>query len=187
MNRLRHSLLVLTLVILTGCSSSPYRDGYPSEESWAVLPVQSLESAEAGIQLERMLKVLLASKGVQKIELTPETETQGTNTLMDSAHRLQNATQWAEQHNIHLGITGTVDDLYTDQDNRFQFGLTLKLINIESNETLWSTTGHAEGKPDEDPYAVSRTLLNTLLVGLPLTEKLAPTGFKHWFSWLPGI
>ena len=170
MNRIRYCLMVLTLAIMVGCSTSPYKNGYPSKEGWVVLPVQSRQSEETGIQVERMLKVLLASKGIQHVELPPETEAHSTNRILESAHRFQNAVTWAEQHNFRLGMTGTVDDVFTDDTGRFHLILTLNLIDIRTGETVWRTNGQAEGKPNEDPYTVGRNLLSALINSLPLVE-----------------
>ncbi|WP_281646403.1 hypothetical protein [Parendozoicomonas sp. Alg238-R29] len=187
MNPLRSCLLVLTLVALAGCNTSPYRNGYPSQESWAVLPVQSLQSEEAGIQIERMLTVLLAAKGVKRVELPPETETQGNNSLIESAHRLKNSMQWANQHGIKLGITGTLHEYKKVADGRFTMDLSLNLIDIKTGEIIWSISGRGEGRPEDDPISVGRNLVNALLSGLPLTENMAPSGTDYWLGWVPGL
>ena len=74
--------LLLALAMLTGCSSQPYKDGYPAQDNWVVLPIQSLEVGEYNTQIERMLKVLLAQRGVQNVVLPPESDIQGNNTAL---------------------------------------------------------------------------------------------------------
>ena len=173
MNRLRLTCLLLTLAILTGCSISPYRNGYPSEDSWAVLPVRSLDSSEKGIQIERMLKVQLAAKGIKQVSLPPDTEVPGSNNLLVNAHRLKNAETWAKQHNVKLAMTGSIDNFTTDENGRFQIGVTLNLMDINTGKNVWvmsgESSGESSGDSGDDFFKVTRKLLNTLLKNLPLT------------------
>ena len=180
MTHFRVFLFALTLAVLAGCSSTPYKYGYPSTANWAVLPVQSLQSEEAGIQIERMLTVLLASKGIQQVELPPETETRGDNSLLDSAHRLQNAMQWADQHGVKLGMSGTINEYTKSADGRFAMDLTLNLLDIKSGDVVWTTSGRGEGRSGDDPITVGRKLVTVLLSGLPLTATMEEP--KDWFS-----
>ncbi|MTI15311.1 hypothetical protein [Sansalvadorimonas verongulae] len=185
MTPFRGFLFALTLAVLAGCSSTPYKDGYPFSANWAVLPVQSLQSEEAGIQIERMLTVLLASKGIKKVELPPETETRGDNSLLDSAHRLKNALQWAAQHGVELGMAGTVNEYTKSTDGRFAMDLTLNLMDIKTGDVMWTTSGRGEGRPGDDPIAVGRKLVSTLLSGLPLTSTMKES--SGWFSWVSAM
>ncbi|CAM3477325.1 hypothetical protein [Parendozoicomonas haliclonae] len=170
MNKFYNLILLVFISVLAGCSSIPYEDGYPKENRWAVLPVQSLQSPDIGVQTERMLKVLLASRGIAHVALPPETELQGDNALLQGAQRLSNAESWAQQHNIQLGMTGVIDFVKTDSRDRFLIGITLQVIDIKTGEHLWAVSGQGEGKPGEDRYTVTRNLLTALLNGLPLKQ-----------------
>ena len=187
MKCLRHSLLIMTFAVAAGCSSTPYQNGFPSQANWAVMPVMSLDSEEAGIQLERMLTVLLASNGIGNIEQPPKTETNDQVSLVSNVHRLQNANQWAQQHAVKLGMIGSVDEWKTTQGGRFTVGLTLKLTDIETGDVVWTTAGQGEGRPGEDPLNVTRNLANTLLSALPLTDQPEDSGWLEWFKWIPGV
>lgn len=184
MGSLRSFFFICTLAVLAGCSSTPYQNGYPAKANWAVLPVQALQSEEAGIQIERMLKVLLASRGIEQVELPPETETRGDNSLLDNAHRLKNAMQWASQHGVKLGMAGTLNEYSRGDDGRFAMDLTLNLMDVRSGEVLWTTTGRGEGRPMDDPIAVGRKLVGVLLSGLPINATQESGG---WFDWIPGL
>ncbi len=164
----RLTLAALLLIVLAGCNSTPYKNGFPPQERWAVLPIQSLQSEELGIQIERMMTVLLASKGIAHVELPPQTEASSNNPVLESAHRLQNATEWASQHGYRLGLSGTVYNYETLDDNRFLVALTLNLVDIKSGEVLWTTSGQGEGRPGDDHLDVTRRLVSTLLSSLPL-------------------
>ena len=187
MKNLYYSFIFMALATIAGCSSSPYQNGFPSQEEWAVMPVISLESEEAGIQLERMLKVLLASHGVEQVEQPPLSDVGDLTNLVSNAHRLQNANQWAQQHAIKLGMVGAVDEWQTAPDGRFTVGLTLKLTDIESGDVLWTTSGQGEGRPGDNPLDVTRTLTNTLLSSLPITDEHSESGWQKWFKWIPGV
>ncbi|MCL6268382.1 hypothetical protein M3P05_00265 [Sansalvadorimonas sp. 2012CJ34-2] len=187
MKPIQHTLLALTFAVAAGCSSTPYQNGFPSQENWAVMPAISLNSEEAGIQLERMLKVLLASNGVENISQPPQTEFGDQSTLISNAHKLQNANQWAQQHAVKLGMIGSVDEWKTSSDGRFTVGLTLKLTDIETGEVVWTTSGQGEGRPQEDPLDVTRNLINTLLSTLPITGSPAESDWLDWFKWIPGV
>ncbi len=183
----RSCLLVIAFAVAAGCSLTPYRNGFPSQEGWAILPVIPLDSTDNSIQVERMLTVLLAANGVQNVELPPSTETSGQSTLVNNAHRLKNASQWARQHAIKLGLNGSIDQWHQEPDGRFSVGLTLKLTDVDTGEVLWTTTGQGEGRPGEKPLDVTRNLTRTLLSGLPLTENPSASGWRNWFDWLPDV
>ena len=171
--------LLLALLILAGCSSQPFKNGFPAQDNWVVLPIQSLEIAEYGTQTERILKVLLAQKGIAHIVIPPETDVQGNNILLSGAHRLTNAEAWAKQHNNQFGLTGSVDYAATDGSGRFRINLTLRLINLSNDSELWIMSGESEGKPREEPIMVIRNLLSGMLSNLPLdmtkTTQAKPT------------
>ena len=100
--KLYHWFLLLAVTVMSGCSTTSSIDKNAPAKGWAILPVTSLSSEEAGVQLERILAVLLASKGVERIERPPVTINTDHSNLLNSAHRLQNATQWASQHKSNL-------------------------------------------------------------------------------------
>ncbi len=162
--------LLLALALLVGCSASPYKDGYPAQDEWVVLPILSPQDDEYGIQTERMLKVLLASKGIRNVVLPPESDIQGSNPVLSETHRLKSAEAWAKQHGKQLGMGGTVDYAQIDGDNRFRIGLTLRLVNLQKDQELWSISGESEGRPGEESVPVIRVLLVNLLDRLPLSQ-----------------
>ena len=180
-------LTVCTLFMIAACSSTPYSNGFPNQARWAVMPVMVENQEEAGLQLERMLTVLLASNGIKQIERPPSSETTSQITLVNNAHKLQNANQWALQHAVKLGLLGSIDRWNLDKQGKFTVEMTLVVTDISTQETLWTTSGQGEGRPGDDPLNVTRNLAKTLLSGIPLTEHSSSSWWQDWFAWLPGV
>ena len=181
--RIQVLLAALITVFLAACSSHPYRSGYPVDNQWAVLPVAA-PSEDASIQVELLLTRALTEHGVTHPQHPPQSWIDDQTKVLRDAHKLKNATQWARQHGIQLGLTGIVDNWSQDAANRPQVTITLKLLDISSGNALWTTTGSSEGQPGAPISDVAQTLINTLLDSLPMTQ--ASRANSGWFqlpSW----
>ncbi|WP_211825211.1 hypothetical protein [Kistimonas asteriae] len=177
--RIQTLLAVLLTVLLSACSSNPYRAGYPVDRQWTVLPVAA-PSEDASIQVELLLTRALTEHGITGLQHPPQSWIDDQTKVLRDAHKLKNASQWARQHGIQLGLTGIVDNWSQDAANRPQVTLSLKLLDIQSGATLWTTTGSSEGQPGVPISEVAQTLINTLLDSLPVTRKsLSDIG---WFT-----
>ncbi len=181
--RIQTLLAVLITVFLSACSGHPYRSAYPVDNQWAVLPVAA-PSEDASILIELLLTRALTEHGVTHPQHPPQSWIDDQTKVLRDAHKLKNATQWARQHSIQLGLTGIVDNWSQDAANRPQVTITLKLLDISSGKTLWTTTGSSEGQPGAPISDVAQTLINTLLDSLPMMQ--ASQTNSGWFklpSW----
>ena len=177
--RIQTTLALLLAVLLSACSSNPYRAGYPVDRQWTVLPVAA-PSEEASIQVELLLTRTLMEHGVTNPQHPPQSWVDDQTKVLRDAHKLKNASQWARQHGIPLGLTGVVDNWSRDAANRPQVTITLKLLDISSGNTLWTTTGSSEGQPGAPISDVAQTLITTLLDSLPVTQTSQAN--SSWFS-----
>ena len=175
---LKHNVFaLLVLFLLAGCQSSGvpnlYREGLPGTANWAVLPFANYtESENVSTQVERILMVMLPSNGIEEPQLYPEfMVTSASNTLAD-AHKIQNGRQWAAQNGISFAFSGTVNEWAFDDQGRPYVALSLTVIDVRSDEMLWSISGASEGLPGDDLYSVSRGLINDLLRSLPVNRRL---------------
>ncbi|OQX37148.1 MAG: hypothetical protein B0D91_07485 [Oceanospirillales bacterium LUC14_002_19_P2] len=177
--RIQTTLALLLAVLLSACSNNPYREGYPVDRQWTVLPVAA-SSEEASIQVELLLTRTLMEHGVANPQHPPQSWVDDQTKVLRDAHKLKNASQWARQHGIPLGMTGVVDNWSRDAANRPQVTITLKLLDISSGNTLWTTTGSSEGQPSAPISDVAQTLITTLLDSLPVTQTSQSN--SSWFS-----
>lgn len=177
LNGIRFWFFSLALVILSGCQSSGtsglYKEGIPGTARWAVLPFVNHTEVEegVGIQLERIMMVLLPSAGVLYPRLYPESQVTTASRSLAEAHRLQNGKQWAAQNDISFTISGKVLDWRYDEENRGHVAVDLTVTDARTDQELWTASGSAEGLPGEELYDVSRQLFTDLVATLPINRQ----------------
>lgn len=171
----------LMVMLLSGCYSLQslrgggylYKEGIPGTASWGVLPFvnHTEDMTGASTQLERMMMVLLPSSGVLYPRLYPESQVTSASQSLAEAHRLQKAKQWASQNDISFAITGKLMEWRYDEENGGYVAVDLQVIDVRTDDSLWSTSGSAEGMPGEELYDVSRKLFTDLLSTLPINKQ----------------
>ncbi len=168
-------LIILLLGILAGCQgsvSSLYREGLPSTANWAVLPfIDYTEAQGVSVQVERIMMVQLPAAGVLEPRLYPESVVTNASDTLAEAHRLQNGKQWATQHGIGFGLAGEILEWRYDDEGRAIVAVNLEVIDVRTDEQLWSVSGSSEGLPGQDLYDVCRTLFQDLLTSLPVNRQ----------------
>ncbi len=158
------------LFILAGCSSQ--QNSMPSAKAnWTIYPFYNdTDKSEAADQIQRMLAVQAPANGIKHLELPPDTETSSANAALSQAHRIQSSRQWAQQHEIEYALTGMIDQWEISEDGKPVVSLTMDVVNVKDNNKLLTTSSSSEGRPGDDLYEVTRTLLRQMLSGLPITQ-----------------
>jgi hypothetical protein len=78
--------------------------------------------------------------------------------------------RWANQQNLRYAVTGSVDEwrYKSGLDGEPAVGITLNIVDLQTQEVIWTSTGARSGWGREGVAMAARTLLSDLLDDLPL-------------------
>jgi len=144
------SVLVLSSVLLSACETLTSSDRVivSSAEKWAVLPIKNLSRTPlAGSRASALVETHLHSRGVKNVEVYEAPADQSILALLDDASQLENAKAWARQNDFRYGVTGDVQEwaYKNGLDNEPSVGMTLKFIDLHSNEVMWVANASRTG------------------------------------------
>ena len=170
-----HSIVLsITCLLLTACavidhSQSPRLD---QEASWALLPMLNhTETPQAGRRAESITEALLHSRGLQHLQRYP-TKLQDEASVLGSDRQLyESAIVWAKNQKIRYGMTGTVDEwrYKVGIDGEPAVGVSLRLVDLTTNQVVWSAVGGQTGWSREAVSAVAQKLIKRLLAEVTLS------------------
>jgi TolB-like protein len=167
------ALVVLLGLLLGGCATSS-RSSAPQLESnvkWALLPMENYtETPQAGLRMEAITESILRIKGVNPLDKYPPGLTQGGLFEPSDAKALEAGINWAKQTGARYAITGAVNEwrYKTGIDGEPAVGVTLKVIDLNKQQVVWSAAGARTGWGREAVSAVAQKLLEDLVDGLKL-------------------
>lgn len=143
-------VLVVTSTLLTACQTmtSSNRVIVSSAESWALLPIVNLSTTPlAGNRAAALVETHLRSRGVKNLEVYKAPENESVIALLDEAGQLEKAKDWARQNGFRYGITGDVQEwsYKNGLDNEPSIGMTLKFVDLQTNEVMWAASGTRTG------------------------------------------
>ncbi|MFG6138992.1 MULTISPECIES: hypothetical protein [Halomonas] len=169
------SLAMATLIglfALGGCAVTDVHRSAPLDPDarWALLPIANhSETPLAGRRAESGLTTLLHQHGVASLTQAPHPPPSGLLDLT-GGHDLQEALNWAQQQGIRYGVTGSVDEWQykTGLDGEPAVGLSLRVVDVNSGETLWSASGARSGWGFSTTSGVGQELMADLVDELPL-------------------
>lgn len=144
------SVLFLTTILLSACQTTTSSDRVivSSAENWTLLPIVNLSTTPlAGNRAAALLETQLRSRGVKNLEVYKTPENESIIALLDEAGQLKKAKQWALKNGSRYGITGDVQEwaYRNGLDNEPSIGMTLKFVDLETEEVLWTATGARTG------------------------------------------
>ncbi|HYR26605.1 MAG TPA: penicillin-binding protein activator LpoB [Aquabacterium sp.] len=159
---------VALLSVLAACSTLD-RGQPPALErgaTWAVLPFANhTETPLAGHRAEAIAEALLQAEGVGSVK--PYQGTVRDEALFDAGQpqRQEAALAWARQQKVRYVLTGAVDEwrYKVGVDGEPAAGVTLKIVDVASGETVWSGAGGKSGWSREALSAVAQKLIRDLL------------------------
>ncbi|MCA9470907.1 MAG: hypothetical protein MRJ96_14750 [Nitrospirales bacterium] len=159
------SLACLFVVSCTAIdhSQSPILD---QQASWALLPILNYtETPQAGRRAESITSALLHSRGLQQVQQYPSNLQDGASVLGSDHQLYDSALAWAKKQNIRYGITGTVDEwrYKVGIDGEPAVGVSLRLIDLKTDQVVWSAVGGQTGWSREAVSAVAQKLIKRLL------------------------
>ena len=167
---------VLALLLLGGCASSGavsavtvrHRPGL-AEGRWVLLPLMNYSDAPRADEGARaILSTLLRARGIKTLaEAPPATTPDPPMPDLDGRLRLEGAIAWGKKEKLAIGITGSVNEWrYRASDGVPAVGISLRVVDIQSGEELWTATGARSGSAGGTVSGTAQRLLQELLEGL---------------------
>lgn len=160
--------------LLAGCSSlqtSGSNNAFSGQEKWAMLPmVNHTDTAQAGLRAEAIVHTLMLNRGLKSLELYPVEL--NNDTLFEPSERkvVDKTREWAKAQGIRYVLTGTVEEWHykVGVDGEPAVGLTLKVIDLNTNQVVWSAVGAKSGWSRSALSAVAQDLARSLLSDLSI-------------------
>jgi len=161
-------LVVVSSLLLTACETmmSSNRVVVSAAERWALLPIENLSSTPlAGNQARSLVETHLRARGIQNLEIYEVGSEQTLMALLDEAGQLASAKQWAVDNGFRYGITGNVQEWQYKNglDNEPSIGLTLKFIDLQSDEVMWVASASRTGWGYQNLSSVASKTIGDLL------------------------
>jgi polysaccharide biosynthesis protein PelC len=164
---------VMGLIMLAGCATANRSNtpGLEKKVKWALLPMENnTETPQAALRMEAITETLLRIKGAASLEKYPANLTQGGLFEPADAKTVETSLNWAKQSGARYGVTGSVNEwrYKTGVDGEPAVGLTLKVLDLQNRQVVWSAAGARTGWGREAVSAVAQKLLEELTDGLDI-------------------
>ena len=159
---------LLLICVLHGCAVVDHSRGPVLEQqaSWVLLPmVNHTETPQAGRRAEAITEALLYSQGIENLRRYPA-NLQDNAFLLGSDHKLfESALHWAKEQKVRYAMTGTVDEwrYKVGIDGEPAVGVSLRLLDLHTDQVVWSAVGGQTGWSREAVSAVAQKLIKRLL------------------------
>ena len=138
---------------------------------WVILPITNLaETVQAGERIEAMLDTVLRRRGITNLDRYPAIKEDEVHVLLSDRARYDAALAWARGQHYDYAVTGTVEEWRYKAGNESEpaVGLTVTVVDMTDNRTLWSGTGASVGSSFENTSGVALELLTKLAEGMTL-------------------
>jgi polysaccharide biosynthesis protein PelC len=167
-------IMLLAALALAGCSTTDSGGAGPAIErnaKWVMLPVMNhTDVPQAGLRAEAITEALLRSYGVSDLNRYPASLNQ--DTLFEPAERkvLAEADKWARSQGARYAIYGAVDEwrYKVGIDGEPAVGVALHIMDLQTNNVVWSGVGGKSGWSREALSAVAQKLIRQLLASAPI-------------------
>jgi len=138
---------------------------------WVILPIANLaETPQAGERIEALLDTVLRRRGVTALDRYPVIKDDDVHMLMSDRARYDVSLAWARGQHYEYAVTGTVEEWRYKAGNESEpaIGLTVTVVNVNDNRTVWSGSGAKVGSSFDDASGVALELLTTLVDSMTL-------------------
>lgn len=168
------SILLLAALSLAGCATTDTGGTGPVIErnaKWVMLPVLNhTEVPQAGQRAEAITEGLLRAHGVS--DLTRYPAVLNVDTLFEPSERkiMIEAEKWARIQNARYAIYGAVDEwrYKVGIDGEPAVGVALHIMDLQSNQVVWTGVGGKSGWSRESLSGVAQKLIRRLLATAPV-------------------
>ena len=162
-------VMLLTALFGAGCATtdnSGYGAAIDGNAKWVMLPVLNhTDVPQACLRAEAITEALLRSGGVNNITRYPALLSQ--DTLFEPSERkvYVEAEKWAKVQGARYAVYGAVDEwrYKVGIDGEPAVGVALHIIDLQSNEVVWSGVGGKSGWSRESLSGVAQKLIRQLL------------------------
>jgi hypothetical protein len=173
MKILKRMAVTMLVGLLGACTVHQVQESQPLDKNakWVVLPVVNLaEVPMAGENIEAMLDSTLRIRGVTNLKRQTVPSLSSGSLLLDDRQRYELALKNAAQEDGRYGITGAVHEwrYKTGLDGEPAVGLTLQVIDLRSNQVLWTASGAKTGWGYSNVSGTAEKLVMQLIKGLTL-------------------
>lgn len=167
-------IMLLALVGLAGCAtydSGSTGSAIDRSAKWVMLPILNhTDVPQAGLRAEAITEALVRSYGINDLTRYPATLNQ--DTLFEPAERkvMIEAEKWARGQGARYAIYGAVDEwrYKVGIDGEPAVGVALHIIDLQSNNVVWTGVGGKSGWSREALSAVAQKLIRELLATAPV-------------------
>lgn len=164
----------LGLVLLAGCSVSDVHRGemLQAQSRWVQLPIANYaETPLAGQRAESILATLLHQEGITTLERYTPPDQDGLPDF-NADRGYQEALEWARTQGYRYGVAGAVEEWQykTGLDGEPAVGISLKVVDINTGNTLWSASGARTGWGYSTTSGTAQKLLADLIDELPVQQ-----------------
>ena len=159
------ALMVLALGAC-GTLDTARAPAFEANAKWALLPfANNTETPQAGLRAEAIAETLMRANTPVKLRRYPASL--NSETLFEAMDRKQaeEALEWARRDGARYALTGSVDEwrYKVGVDGEPAAGLSLRVIDVQSGDTIWAGSGAASGWSREALSAVAQKLMRKVL------------------------
>lgn len=168
--RLGATLSLLLALVACSVTRTTEMTPLPRDARWVMLPIVNQSATpQAGQRAEAVTATLLRAEGLRLGEYPSEPD-EGEFPLLQEDRRLDKAKQWARRAGYRYGVTGTVTEwrYKSGLDGEPAVGVTLKIVDLQSDEVLWSATGARSGWGRESLAGTGHKTIAALIDGIVL-------------------
>ena len=162
--------IMLVALGVSGCATTQFNSApspHPDRQAlWCVIaPINNTSTPYAGERVQQQLAALLGAKGLTHILLAPASGGSGPLPIDNGAAGERQALDWARHHEVRYALEGSVDewDYKVGLDGQPAVGITLRLLDLQSGEVIWSGAVSASGGSREGLAVLSERTLAGLL------------------------
>lgn len=133
---------------------------------WVMLPFGNhTETPQAGLRAEAITETVLRSLGVGDLRQFPVTPAPDMLIEPTDPKAVDAAIAWAKAQQARYAVTGSVDEwrYKVGVDGEPAVGVSLRLIDLQTSQVVWSAGGGRTGWSREAVSAVAQKLIKALL------------------------
>jgi polysaccharide biosynthesis protein PelC len=168
------SILLLATLAFAGCAVTDTGNTGPAIDrnaKWVMLPILNhTEVPQAGQRAEAITEGLVRAHGVS--DLTRYPAVLNVDTLFEPSERkiMIEAEKWARIQKAKYAIYGAVDEwrYKVGIDGEPAVGVALFIMDLETNQVVWTGVGGKSGWSREALSAVAQKLIKQLLATAPV-------------------
>jgi hypothetical protein len=167
-------IMLVAALAAAGCATTDSGGAGSAIErnaKWVMMPVMNhTEVPQAGLRAEAITEALLRAHGVS--DLTRYPPALNPDTLFQPTERkvLDEADKWARSQGARYAVYGAVDEwrYKVGIDGEPAVGVALHIMDLQSNQVVWSGVGGKSGWSRESLSGVAQKLIRDLLATAPV-------------------